>query len=345
LSGTEHDLPPYFKCTAPQRSTMPYLRGLLSIRNLLTGAASLKNFYQAPPLQQWSIGIYVGTSPFQFMPPASGQNPVLTATDITDIPAAFVADPFMLREGNTWYMFFEVLNIKTRQGEIGLAMSRDGFTWAYKQIVLKEPFHLSYPYVFKWQNTYYMIPETRQVKTIRLYKATNFPIEWSFLRTLLSGGDYGDSSFVYFGERWWLFTSPVANDMLHLYHANDLFGPWVEHPQSPIIILNNQIARPGGRVLRFGEHLIRYAQDVALRYGHQLRAFEIIELTPERYQEKLAPGNPILTASSQGWNAHGMHHIDPHQLGDNQWIACVDGLHEEQAINPRTIWAVLRKRK
>jgi hypothetical protein len=38
-----------------------------------------------------------------------------------------------------------------QEGEIGLATSEDGLKWDYKQVVLNEPFHLSYPYVFEWQ--------------------------------------------------------------------------------------------------------------------------------------------------------------------------------------------------
>jgi hypothetical protein len=77
--------------------------------------------------------------------------------------------------------------------------------------------------------------------------------------------------------------------------------------------------------------LIRYAQDDAPLYGNQLRAFEIVELTPERYHEKAVLGNPILRASGRGWNADGMHHIDPHPVGQDQWIACVDGYYRKPA--------------
>ena len=105
-------------------------------------------------LRRWSIGIYTGESPFNFISPENVVNPVLTAKDVTDVSAFYVADPFMINENSTWYMFFEVVNIKTFQGDIGLAISNDGFNWTYKQIVLDEQFHLSYPYIFKWRNDY-----------------------------------------------------------------------------------------------------------------------------------------------------------------------------------------------
>jgi hypothetical protein len=35
---------------------------------------------------------------------------------------------------------------------------------------------------------------------------------------------------------------------------------------------------------------------------------------------------PVVKASSKGWNAEAMHHVDAHQIGGNQWIAAVDAL-------------------
>jgi len=85
---------------------------------------------------------------------------VLTAGDIVDVRAAFVADPFMILRKGVWYLFFEVLRDYTRTGEIGLAVSEDLVRWLYQKIVLRESFHLSYPHVFEWEGSYYMVPET-----------------------------------------------------------------------------------------------------------------------------------------------------------------------------------------
>lgn len=94
----------------------------------------------------WTIGILEGSSPLALSPSKLTSNPVLTAQDVRDRKALFVADPFMINHNGTWYMFMEVLNSLNRQGDIGLATSRDGRTWTYERIVLDEPFHLSYPF-------------------------------------------------------------------------------------------------------------------------------------------------------------------------------------------------------
>lgn len=276
---------------------------------------------------EWSIGIYAGDSPFHLSPAPKARNPVLTGSDISDVPAAFVADPFMIEVDGLWHMFFEVMNSKSKKGEIGLAVSANGLNWDYRQIVLDEPCHLSYPYVFEWQGGYYMIPETQKPCTVSLYKADSFPTDWSLVGPLIEG-EGADSSVFYFADRWWLFTcaTPFQHDTLRLYFADDLLGPWREHPASPIIEGNHHIARPGGRVLVMNDTVVRFTQDCYPNYGIRIRAFEISELTPTKYREQEATERPILGPSGKGWNRSGMHTVDPHLTSEGRWIACVDGV-------------------
>src|SRR4030042_246980 len=276
---------------------------------------------------KWSIGIYSGKSPVSLSPAEGTVNPVLTARNIKDITAIYVADPFMVKEGSTWYMFFEVVefNKKSYKGVIGLAVSNDALHWTYKQVVLREPFHLSYPYVFKWNDDYYMIPESGKANSVRLYKAVDFPTKWQFSKTFLQGEVFLDSSILYYGGKWWLFTANPTNAILKLYYSDKLEGPWIKHPKSPIINGDANIARPGGRVLLYEGRIIRYAQDDDPTYGNQVRAFEITELTTTSYEEKEVPESPILKPSGSGWNEAAMHHVDAYQIGKDRWVACVDG--------------------
>jgi len=279
--------------------------------------------------REWSIGIYAGPSPLDLASPEEIVNPVLTRENFSDIGAEFVADPFMVNRDGIWYMFFEIMDHETAIGKIALATSKDIKKWTFQQIVLEEPFHLSYPYVFEWENEFYMIPETCSVNAVRLYKATVFPVKWSFVGALLEGRDYADPSLFYSHKKWWLFTGhrvSGADDTLRLYHADKLAGPWFEHAKSPIIEGNVRAARPGGRVLVVGERIIRYVQDCYPAYGTQVRAFEIVELTTTSYREVEIEGkSPVLVGSGTGWNAAGMHHIDAHLLDNGTWVACVDG--------------------
>jgi hypothetical protein len=95
--------------------------------------------------EQWTVGIYFGESPFDFDPSKNKRNPVIRAEDVTDVAASFVADPFLIHEDGTWFLFFEVYNLGTSQGDLAVATSKNAKKWEYQQVVLDESFHLTCP--------------------------------------------------------------------------------------------------------------------------------------------------------------------------------------------------------
>ena len=284
----------------------------------------------------WSIGIYAGPSPFELSPAEGAANPVLSAAAITDRPAEFVADPFMVRAGEEWHMFFEVLNGGSRNGEIGWATSPDGLRWQYRRTVLAEPFHLSYPYVFEWEGDFFMVPEALAPGAVRLYRADPFPERWVHVQDLVPVMAADPSPFRFEG-RWWMFLCPTPHehDSLALYHADRLEGPWQAHVKNPLLQAEPCLSRPAGRVLvRDGGNpgVLRFAQDCRPRYGTRVRAFEVSRLTPEEYEE--TEHGFILEPSGSGWNGMRMHHADAHPLPDGSWIACVDGFRIPETSPP-----------
>ena len=273
----------------------------------------------------WSIAIYSGGSPLCLASPAAVTSPAIAREHITDVPASFVADPFMVRVKDEWVLLFEVLNSNNRRGEIGLATSRDAIAWQYQGIVLREPFHLSYPCLFTWEGEYYMVPETLGLECIQLYRAVQFPTRWERFANIVPGV-YADPTIFRHHGRWWMFacSRPRRHDEVCLFRADDLCGPWAPHPRNPIITGDPRRARPAGSVISWNGDLLRFAQDCVPEYGTQVRAFAITELTPNTYHEIELPESPLLSPGKT-WNADGMHHIDAHPLAEGEWIACVDG--------------------
>lgn len=271
-----------------------------------------------------SIGIYQAHGdPLEFKPVEGIGDTVLTRFDVSDVKAEFVADPFMIQYRGIWYMFFEVMNKETSQGDIGLATSNDGLSWKYEQIIIDEPFHLSYPYVFENKDEVYIIIGTHVDGRVLFYKAVQFPLKWICMGTLIQG-NFDDCSLLEYEEKYWLFAN-VDNRYLRLFFSDNLFNGWEEHPSSPIVENNLNISRPGGRVVKAGEKIFRYAQDDELSYGKRVWAIEIELLTTDSYRENKYD-IPTLDASGKGWNSLGMHTIDPHPFGEGGLLACVDGL-------------------
>lgn len=277
--------------------------------------------------QDWSIGVLIGESPFSLHASSGVSNPVLRASDVSDIDALFVADPFLLQHEGEYALFFEAFNRKDRQGDIAMATSKDGLAWMYGAIVLDEPFHLSYPYVFHWAGENYMVPESVEALGVFLYRAVQFPHQWIRVRTLLEGR-YVDPSLVYRSGRWWLFVGERENDILRLFSAASLDGEFMEHPDSPLVVGNRAHARPAGRLLQFDGRLFRCAQDDAIDYGKRVYMFEILTLTIDEYKE--VPASIELAAGKSQWNAAGMHHLDVVEQESGRWLAVVDGWNRRQ---------------
>lgn len=273
----------------------------------------------------WSIALYSGKTINSLEPHNGITRPILSCKSIKENDVLGVADPFIIIQNDITYLFFEIINRKSGKGEIGLACSNSNYKFHYCKIILSEPFHLSYPYVFKNKNKYYMVPESGQANSIRLYKAFNFPYEWYFETEILKGHHYCDTSLFYFNNQWWLYTC-LHQDTLLLFYSSHLHGPWKEHPKSPVIQGNRKIARPGGRVILSDDgSIIRFTQDCATRYGRQLRAFRVRTLTNEAYEEEQLGEGPILKPGACRWNRAGMHHIDLVRDSDGGWLALVDG--------------------
>lgn len=278
--------------------------------------------------QIYSVGLVRGPSPLHLALERRTRNPVISAGMVNDMDAGFVADPFWIRRDGSWWMFFEAWNNHAHKGEIACAWSADGLNWEYVGRVLRERFHLSYPYVFEHDGQVYMLPESCAAGEIRLYRATRFPHGWVLVRNLVHG-PYCDATIFQYKNRWWIAASPnhvaLIDDELHLFFADRIEGPWTPHPLNPVVARDGSAARPAGRPVLYEGCLIRFAQNCRPYYGTGVRAFEVTRLTPDQFEQRPLTPDPVLRGRGSGWNADGMHHIDPIPAGDGHWVACVDG--------------------
>ena len=95
------------------------------------------------------------------------------------------ADPILAEEqGKTW-LFYEAVELG--HGHIEVAEVLPDCSLAEPTVLLKDGCHYSYPFVFHWNDFWYMIPESSAAKEIRLYRADSFPLRWSLQEILLQG--------------------------------------------------------------------------------------------------------------------------------------------------------------
>lgn len=199
------------------------------------------------------------------------------------------ADPFPVREGTAWYVFHEELPFATGKGSIVVTVMDGDDLVGATMPVLEREYHLSYPFLFRWDGELFMIPEAGSGRRVELYRCVQFPWQWRSERVLLSGLTAFDPTVACLFGRWWLFLNipaygTAAYEELHLFHADSPLGPWMPHPKNPIKS-DVRSARPAGRIFERQGHFYRPAQDGSTRYGYGVSINRILRLDPEAYEE------------------------------------------------------------
>lgn len=213
----------------------------------------------------------------------------------------FMADPFIVHENNFIFLFYEFLDYRTKIGKIHFSkINPFDFSVHETGEALSTTAHLSYPYVFKVGNDFYMIPESSAAGEIQLYQAVYFPYQWKKVHTLLKLGGI-DNTPIFYDGRWWLFFTlsqykGQALQELHLAYSDHLFGPWHLHPKNPVKI-DRSSARPGGTPFFHKAYLFRPAQDCSKSYGGGMAINKIITLNPYEFYEETIKTIPPITDS------------------------------------------------
>ncbi len=210
----------------------------------------------------------------------------------------FYADPFPFVHDGELYLFVEDFEHRLGRGVISVVrFDEDGPTHVPTP-VLHHRVHLSYPFVLEDAGDIWMIPETNEAGTIELYRAVRFPDEWTLVSTLVADTAASDATVFQHAGRWWM-TATVRSggsfsDALHLWHADQLTGPWHPHRGNPVLI-DIASARPAGRVESHGGRLLRPVQDGRSGYGTALAVAEITALDDDHFEQRvlarLAPGD------------------------------------------------------
>ncbi len=278
----------------------------------------------------WSIGLLRGSN-LDCLKPKAMLAPIVTGRDFEKWNGVAVADPFAVFRDGAWYLFFELFQKGSDIAVIGASRSTNLRDWEPLGIVLRQPHHLSYPFVFEHDGQVYMMPESKSVRRVDLYRAVEFPYRWEFEKTILRGR-LMDCSMVKHRERYWIFAGWRSYG-LKLYHAQHPLGPWRRHWLPCLRGYSRSSSRPGGRPVLQNNKLIRFSQDCTDYYGQQLRAWNVTRMNRLWYAEKPLYREPVLAGSGQGWNARCMHHIDAFRVPtvgadsteSQEWMAFVDG--------------------
>lgn len=267
----------------------------------------------------WRAGV-VAATPEQVLAPGA-----LDHLPVTWLPAQgplrFIADPFGLWRDGRLHVFVEAYDYRDRHGIIDVHILDADLQVLETRTVLREPWHLSYPFVFEADGETWMLPEAFRSGALTLYRAEAFPDRWVPATQIPLDDVAIDATPVFHDGLWWLFYAPAGTTAaekigrLHVAFAERLTGPWRTHPGNPV---RRDLAssRPGGTPFVGADgRLVLPVQDCTRTYGGAIRPLRIDVLTPDRFE---AEAGPALAA--------------PRRFG-----AYVDGLHTLAQAGPVTL--------
>jgi hypothetical protein len=203
----------------------------------------------------------------------------------------FWADPCVIFKDNTYFIFVEEKLYSKKNAHISLIKMDEKGNWQKPEKILETDYHLSYPFVFEYENNFYMMPETKTKNTVELFKCTRFPDQWSFHATILPNIKAVDPTLFYHSGKWWLFlniadgNSISRNDEMFIFISDSPFGPFKEHKKNPVLS-DVRRSRPAGKIFSYKNKIYRPSQDCSITYGYALRINEILVLTESEFVEK-----------------------------------------------------------
>ena len=89
---------------------------------------------------------------------------------INNRECAGIADPFLFKNNDLYYLFFEYEYKKHfhKVVDIAYATSKNGTDWKFEKKILKESFPKSFPHVFEMEGDVYMLPECYKSSQVEL---------------------------------------------------------------------------------------------------------------------------------------------------------------------------------
>jgi hypothetical protein len=229
---------------------------------------------------------------------------------IENPPGHFLADPFIITEGELSCCFVENYDYQCRRGHISAYLLKEKEAVSLGNAIV-EPFHMSFPFLFRFASTIYMVPETSENGDIRLYECIEFPMKWRLKKVIMTNIFAVDTMIFKYNDLWWMFTNidvaatgDVLSSLSIFYSTDPIAGEWLPHPKNPVIVDSSK-ARNGGLLFESGT-AFRVGQRQGFgRYGSGASINRIVQLDVNQYvEERLCSIEPKFHD-----NIKGTHHL------------------------------------
>jgi len=198
----------------------------------------------------------------------------------------WLADPFLYEYDGKHYLFVEQYFNNINRAGIGVYEIVEGKP-CNNQVIIDNPYHMSYPCVFYNNGTHWMIPESSSNQTLDLYRAQGFPFNWIHEKTLIKGRRIVDTTVYERDGTIFLLSYEKGTDgwdlVTYILNMDTYSLSMIARTH-----YNTNIGRPAGRLFEKDGKLYRPAQNCSVKYGESIIIYEITNLGNESYSEKFA---------------------------------------------------------
>ena len=246
------------------------------------------------------------------------------ATELKAAPGTWIADPFLFLWNDRTYCLVEEYVTHLKRGRIALFDLTEGHGMRLG-VVIEEEFHLSFPFVFKYEGTLFVCPESAEARQIRVYRCEGDHLKWSLSSILMEGVNAVDSILIPANGEWMLLTNidesgsgDYATGLWAFRALNPLSDEWTPDPCNPVVTQSASI-RNGGLVWD-GEVTYRIGQVSNFdAYGSSIWIHRLAFSTEGKYVEQ------------------------PHRLILPDFHADIEGTHHMSSVGATTVVDVYRE--
>ena len=218
----------------------------------------------------------------------------------------WAADPMLAEDNGKTYLFYEAAHHD--KGRIEVVELYANGTTSQPAVALEREYHLSYPFVFKHDGEWYMIPESCAIHEVQLLKATHFPTDWEYVTTLLKENAVDTTVQNVNGKLLLLTFLPQAGNECVFPKAFWLdWSDDIKLAEIPWPNFDSLQVRGAGRMLADGRRYVRPAQlNQPMSYGDGV-LFEECRCSDAPYGEKEIGRLLVENLHVPGWKVDGLH--------------------------------------
>lgn len=225
----------------------------------------------------------------------------------------WTADPFVVKENGKYYLFFEMYDRLKRKGLLGCReVSESGF--GKMHVIYESGRHLSYPFIYKKDGVYYIVPESNKIGELFRLRCVDFPLKWEKEKVLLYEKLVDTTIFTQNGMDFYI-SQRVSDD--NVFDRIDLFydkNAGIEECSANPVKKDLKTARCAGKLFEQDGKLIRPSQNCADGYGAGLNFNEVLEISESTFRERMIsevlPEDIILDRENHFTGIHTYNRID-----------------------------------